>query len=82
MNKLKSSFPHTLNAHTKLYKRACVLMIAKKAAGSQLKEISEKYEGAEDFTDNIIDENCSQKKFSAEEVIYFLFTFLQFMFRC
>ena len=47
-----------------------------------LKEISEKYEGSQDFINNRIDEICSQEKFSAEEVIYFLVSFLQFMFPC
>ena len=47
-----------------------------------LKEISEKYEGVEDFTNNKIYEICSQEKLSAEEVIYFLVSFLQFMFLC
>ena len=47
-----------------------------------LKEISEKYEGSQDFINNRIDEICSHEKFSAEEVIYFLVSFLQFMFPC
>ena len=47
-----------------------------------VKEISEKYDGAEDFINNRTDEICSQEKFSAEEVIYFFVGFLQFMFPC
>ena len=37
-----------------------------------LKEVSEKYDRAEDFISNRIKEICSQEKFSAKEVIYFL----------
>ena len=47
-----------------------------------LKEVAEKYDGAEDFINNIIYEIFSQEKFSAEEVIDFLVGFLQFMFPC
>ena len=47
-----------------------------------LKEVTEKYDGAEDFINNRIDEICSQEKLSAEEVIYVLVDFLQFMFPC
>ena len=47
-----------------------------------LKEISKKYEGAEDFINNRIDEICPQEKLSAEEVIYFHVSFLQFLFPC
>ena len=46
------------------------------------KEAAEKYEGAESFINNRTDEICSQEKFSAAEVIYFLISFLQFMFPC
>ena len=36
------------------------------------KEVSKKYDGAEDFINSRIEEICSQEKLSAEEVIYFL----------
>ena len=45
-----------------------------------LKEVAQKYDGAEDFINNRIEEICSQGKLSAEEIIYFLVGFLQFMF--
>ena len=47
-----------------------------------LKEVVEKYDGAEDFINSSIGEICSQEKLSAEEVIYFLVGFLQFVFPC
>ena len=47
-----------------------------------LKKVTKKYDGAEDFTNNRIDEILSQEKLSAEDVIYFVFSFLQFMFPC
>ena len=47
-----------------------------------LKKVTKKYNGAEDFTNNRIDEILSQEKWSAEDVIYFVFSFLQFMFPC
>ena len=47
-----------------------------------LKEVVEKYDGAEDVINSSIDEICSQEKLSAEEVIYFLVGFLQFVFPC
>ena len=47
-----------------------------------LKEVSEKYDGAEDFINNRTDEICSQETLSDEEVIYFLIHFLHFMFSC
>ena len=47
-----------------------------------LKEVAEKYDGAEDFINNRIDEIRSQEELSAEKVIYFLVSFLQFMFPC
>ena len=53
-----------------------------------IKEVAKKYDTAEDrkydtdFTNNRIDEICSQEKLSTEEVIYFLAGFLQFMFPC
>ena len=47
-----------------------------------LKEVSEKYEEAENFINNRINEIGSQEKFSAEEIIYFLVNFSQFMFCC
>ena len=46
------------------------------------KEVAEKYNGAEDFIKNIIDEICFQEKLSAEEALYFPVGFLQFMFPC
>ena len=57
------------NIRVKVYKNA-------------LKEVVEKYEEAESFVNNKIDEICSQENFSAEEVIYFFVSFLQFMFTC
>ena len=47
-----------------------------------LKEVSEKYEETENFINNRINEIGSQEKFSAEEIIYFLVNFSQFMFCC
>ena len=47
-----------------------------------LKELTEKYNGADDFLNNVIDEIYSQGKLSAEEIIYFFVGFLQFMFPC
>ena len=47
-----------------------------------LKEVAEKYDGAEGFINNRTDEICSQEKLSAGKVIYFLVSFLQFMFPC
>ena len=52
-----------------------------KAYKKVLKEVAEKYNEAEDFINNRI-EICSQEKLSAEEVIYFLVSFLQFMSPC
>ena len=37
-----------------------------------LKEVSEKYEGIEEFINSKIEEICSQEKLSGKEVIYFL----------
>ena len=45
-----------------------------------LKEVAEKYDGADDFVNNITDEICSQEKLAAEEIIYFFVGFLQFTF--
>ena len=39
---------------------------------SVLKDVSEKYEGAEEFINSRIEEMCSQEKLSVEDVIYFL----------
>ena len=36
------------------------------------KEVSRKYDGAEDFINSRIQEICSQEKLSAEKVIYLL----------
>ena len=47
-----------------------------------LKELTEKYNGADDFINNVIDEIYSQGKLSAEEIIYCFVGFLQFMFPC
>ena len=47
-----------------------------------LKEFSEKYDGADYFINNRIEEICPQEKLSAEEVIYFLVSSLQFTFPC
>ena len=44
-----------------------------------LKEVAEKYSGAENFINNKIDETCSQEM-SAGQVIYFLVDFLQLCF--
>ena len=53
------------NSKIKIYKRV-------------LKEVSEKYYGAEEFVSSGIEQICSQQKLSAEEVIYFLCFFLAF----
>ena len=53
------------NSKIKIYKRV-------------LKEVSEKYYGAEEFVSSEIEQICSQQKLSAEEVIYFLCFFLAF----
>ena len=47
-----------------------------------LKEVTETYDGAKDFINNMIDDICSQEKLPAEVVLYFLVGFLQFMFLC
>ena len=39
---------------------------------SVLKDVSEKYEGAEEFINSRIEEMCSQEKLSVEDEIYFL----------
>ena len=39
-------------------------------------KVAEKYDGAEDFVNNKTDEICSQEKLPAEDVIYFLVSFL------
>ena len=57
------------NIKMKIYKRV-------------LQEISEKYIEAEDFINKRIEEVCSQEKLSAEEVTYFLVTFLHSIFPC
>ena len=57
------------NIKMKIYKRV-------------LQEISEKYNEAEDFINKRIEEVCSQEKLSAEEVTYFLVTFLHSIFPC
>ena len=41
-----------------------------------LKKVAEKYEGAENFINNIIDEIFVQEKLSAVELIYFYASFL------
>ena len=41
-----------------------------------LKEICDKYEGAEDLINKTLDEVCSHKTLSTEEVIYFLVSIL------
>ena len=43
-----------------------------------LKEVSEKFEGVEDFINRRIDKICSQEKLSTEDVIYFLCFLLSF----
>ena len=43
-----------------------------------LKEVSEKYEGIEEFINSKIKEICSQEKLSGKELIYFLFSCLAF----
>ena len=43
-----------------------------------LKDVSEKYEGAEEFINSRIEESCSQERLSVEEVIYFLCFLLAF----
>ena len=57
------------NLKIKVYKKA-------------LKEVTEKYDGAEDFINNSIDEIYSQETLSGKEAIYFLAGFLQCMFPC
>ena len=57
------------NIKVKIYKRI-------------LKEVAEKYDGAEEFINNRIEEICFPEKLSAEEVINFFVTFPQFMFPC
>ena len=43
----------------------------------------QKYDGVKDFINDRIEEICSQKKLSAEEVTYFLVSFFrEFMFSC
>ena len=44
-----------------------------------LKEVSEKYDRAEEFTKSQIEEICSQEKLSAEEVIYLLCLVVSFL---
>ena len=44
--------------------------------------LSEKHDGAKDFINKRIDKICSLEKLSAEEVIYFLVSFLGSMFPC
>ena len=44
-----------------------------------LKEVSEKYDGAEDFINRTIEEICYQEKLFAEEVIYFLCFLVSFL---
>ena len=44
--------------------------------------LSEKHDGAKDFINKGIDKICSREKLSAEEVIYFLVSFLGSMFPC
>ena len=48
----------------------------------ELKEVDKKYDGAEDFINNITDDICSQEKLSAKELIYFLVGILQPMGPC
>ena len=47
-----------------------------------LRETCEEHKGAEDFIKKELDEFCSHEKLSAQEIIYFLVSFLQFMFPC
>ena len=47
-----------------------------------LRETCEEHKGAEDFIKKEPDEFCSHEKLSAQEIIYFLVSFLQFMFPC
>ena len=44
-----------------------------------LKEVSKKFDGAEDFMNSRIEEICSQGKLSAEEVICFLYFLVSFL---
>ena len=48
-----------------------------KAYKEILREICEKYDGAEDFTNDRLEEICSHEKLSAQEVIYFLVKFFR-----
>ena len=43
------------------------------------KEVSKKYDAAEDFINIRIEEICSQEKLSTEEVIYFLCFLVSFL---
>ena len=45
----------------------------------RFKEVSEKYDGAEDFINLRIEEICSHEKLSAKEVIYFLCFLVSFL---
>ena len=44
-----------------------------------LKEVSKRYDGAEDFINSRIEQFCSQEKLSAKEVIYFLCFLVSFL---
>ena len=44
-----------------------------------LKEVSDKYEGAEELINSRTDEICSQEKLSAEEVVCFLRLLVSFL---
>ena len=54
------------NLKIKIYKRV-------------LKEVTEKFEGSEDFINRRIDEIYYQEKVSVEEVIYFLYFLISFL---
>ena len=60
------------NLKIKIYKKV-LQEVPEKYDGAD-KEKPGKYDGAEDIINSRIEEICSHKKFSAEDVIYFLFS--------
>lgn len=47
-----------------------------------MKEATDKFDGAENFIKNRIDETYSQEKITGEQGIHVLVSFLQFLFLC
>ena len=64
------------------YQHECYLKWRKKSLDIQEFEVymCQKYEGNEEFINKKLDESYSYEKLSLTEVIYFLVSFLQFMF--